>query len=51
FGRKLRRGRMRRRERMATVRWGLVAGLRRAKSHIVRAARREKRREGSMVTW
>jgi len=46
LGRKLRRGRIRRRARMATVTRGSVAGLRRTKTHIAKAARIEKTSEG-----
>jgi ribosomal protein L2 len=49
LGRKLRSGRIRSSARIATVTLGSVAGFRRTKTHIAKAARREKTSEGTIM--
>jgi hypothetical protein len=49
LGRKLRSGRIRSSARIATVTRGSVAGFRRTKTHIAKAARREKTSEGIIM--
>jgi hypothetical protein len=49
LGRKLRSGRIRSSARMATVIRGSVAGFRRTKIHIAKAARMEKTSEGIVI--
>jgi ribosomal protein L2 len=50
LGRKLRSGRIRSSARMATVTRGSVAGFRRTKTHIAKAARREKTSDGMIMS-
>ena len=50
LGRKLRSGRIRSSARMTTVTRGSMAGFRRTKTHIAKAARREKTSDGIIMS-